>query len=472
MGIVKTLHRRRRGKNKAKAHLDWKNFEDQKYDIKSQRELSKVIQDLMYYDLCAPYQRDECWSVSAQKNLIQSIIRGIPIGAIHLVRKQEKKPYFNVLDAKQRLAAIKHFVENKFSIEYKDQEYYFRDLVTLPENKWLLDRFQNSTIVIVEWEPMPIRLQRTLFEIINQSASLNSAEKIYCTNFLARCLLKRIYLSCLKKLTSSIRGEIKHDKRFSGVMWTHRVCQLLFGPKLDDSFSLRPLNQGALSDSARELDTALCNYFDEKQSGIENFSQELITDEVIEDLGLSNNINFLRKLAQTILNCINFNYPGDKIENGIDILDFMCFIADKIQIKVLTISQIESDLKLFHSFYKDFVQNKKESNLAKHTTDKDSIAKRKDIFEKLFVELPVDRGIKNKSLTVADKAQALLEFDGICPIGGNYLTKDNIAFDHVDAKSLSSETKAGILSKRNNNLKSNTTPEFLDNAKKYYEDKS
>ncbi|MEI8270263.1 MAG: DUF262 domain-containing protein, partial [bacterium] len=220
---TKTFEKRpRRGKGKKKEILDWSSFEEQKQRTRPSVSLGEVIQQLAYYDLDAPYQRDECWGPTAERNLIQSIFRSIPIGAIHLVKQGEKSSFWNVLDAKQRISSIKHFTENKFSVKYKGEEFYWRDLKE-HENKWLLDIFLKYEMILVEWEPMSISMQRNLFEIINQSASLNVAERIYCPNFLARSLLKYIYKNCFEHLTDSIRGEIKNDKRFSGVMWAHRI---------------------------------------------------------------------------------------------------------------------------------------------------------------------------------------------------------------------------------------------------------
>ena len=455
--------RPRRGKGKKKDVLDWSSFEEKKQKTRPNVSLREVIHELTYYDLNAPYQRDECWGGIAERNLIQSIFRSIPIGAIHLVRKGEKSAFHNVLDAKQRISAIKHFIENKFSIKYKGQEYKWDDLKR-EENKWLLDIFHKYEMILVEWEPMTIALQKNLFEIINLSASLNVAERIYCPNFLARSILKYIYKNCFKDLTDSIRGEIKNDKRFSGVMWAHRICQIIYGPLLNDSFSIRALNKSSLIDSAQRLDKIACDYFDKE---VENFKGELITEKVIEDLGFEEQISFLKKLSEAILGCLNFKNPDGKKENAIDIMDFITFTAQKVQSEILTFAQIKDNKEIFFDFYKEFVDAKQENNLAKHTTDKISITNRHNIFNKLFDKLPIDKGFKNRPILESEKARAMLDFDGTCPVDGNYVPPSERRFDHVDPKSKTSETEVKIISKDANQLKSNLTEKNLQNTLTY-----
>ena len=454
-----------RKNKKNNSNINWEEFEKAGigHQTHSAHTVFQLLRDLHYYDLEAPYQRDECWAEKAEINLIQSIFRNVPIGAIHVVKKYKDSPFCFVLDAKQRLTAVKRFTENKFKVSYHGKEYEYRDLQK-EENKHLLDIFEKFVITLVEWQPMSLLFQRDIFDTINCFATLNTAEKIYCPNFLARSLFKYIYTECFQCLAENIRGEIKNDKRFSGVMWTHRICYLIFGEELQDSFSIRGLDISNLTKSSRKLDNRLCNYFGQN---VENFKQSLIDEEVIKSLDLEENIDCLKRLSQTILNCLHFKNTNFKKENAIDIMDFLSFSSMKIQENILTISQIQDNLSVFHDFYCNFKKEKELKNMARHTTDKESITIRRDIFNKLFDQLPIDKGFKNKGIKINDKANAILNSDDICPITGAFLTKENIAFDHKQPKSKCSEFEVRVISKEANRLKSNLTENNMEEFLNY-----
>lgn len=431
------------------------------------RELQVIIDDMKYYDLEAAYQRDECWTPTKEKNLIRSILKGIPIGSVHLVKKNNAH-IWNVLDGKQRLTAVKHFIENKFSVTWNEKEYYWNDLQK-EINQSILYNFMKFELSIVEWGVMTILDQRNLFQIINESENLNTAEKIYCPNFFGRSLMKFIYEKCFKKISKNVRGEIESDKRFSGIMWVHRMCCLTFGPNLDDVFGIRKTDKTCLTNSARILDNILCEYF-EKNEGqdIENFSEELITQETIEKLGYEKNIKLIGKVADAVFQIVNFeNNSITKKENSIDIMDFIVFLCAKIQQGILSTSQIKDDLKIFVEFYKKYVEEKANKLMARHTTDIDSVTKRYAIFEEMFNLLEIDKGKKNQLPTESEKAFALLNAPSLCPITNQALSDTNICIDHVNPKSKSSKTKFAVISEAGNRIKSNLTLENLNSLVSY-----
>jgi hypothetical protein len=66
-------------------------------------------------DLQPDFQRQEVWSTKKQKRLIDTVIRGWSIPPVHLVETTENR--LEVLDGQQRLAALRDFVNNRFSID-------------------------------------------------------------------------------------------------------------------------------------------------------------------------------------------------------------------------------------------------------------------------------------------------------------------------------------------------------------------
>lgn len=60
------------------------------------------------------YQRRNVWQVKAKSHFIESLMLGIPIPQILLASKAGQKNVFLVLDGKQRLTAIKEFIDGQF----------------------------------------------------------------------------------------------------------------------------------------------------------------------------------------------------------------------------------------------------------------------------------------------------------------------------------------------------------------------
>lgn len=79
-------------------------------------------------DLDPAYQRRSVWSAHAKSQFIESLMLGIPIPQILLASKNTKKTEFLVLDGKQRLTAIKEFLNGFYS---DGREFRLRNLSLL-----------------------------------------------------------------------------------------------------------------------------------------------------------------------------------------------------------------------------------------------------------------------------------------------------------------------------------------------------
>jgi hypothetical protein len=66
-------------------------------------------------DLQPDFQRQEVWSTAKKKRLVDTVLRGWSIPPIHLVVTEESR--MEVLDGQQRLATIRDFLHNVFSID-------------------------------------------------------------------------------------------------------------------------------------------------------------------------------------------------------------------------------------------------------------------------------------------------------------------------------------------------------------------
>lgn len=69
------------------------------------------------YDLTAPYQRDSIWDLDRRRNLIKSVLMGLPIGAVCVADLgRGSQPGYRVVDGKQRIETIRLFVDNEFTV--------------------------------------------------------------------------------------------------------------------------------------------------------------------------------------------------------------------------------------------------------------------------------------------------------------------------------------------------------------------
>lgn len=70
------------------------------------------------HDVSAPYQRGSVWTDEQRRDLIRSLLMGIPIGAIYRAKFNvpQRGQYYRIVDGKQRLEAIWAFVDGKLSV--------------------------------------------------------------------------------------------------------------------------------------------------------------------------------------------------------------------------------------------------------------------------------------------------------------------------------------------------------------------
>lgn len=89
------------------------------------RLLNSSVESLLYLiygthagvDFDAEYQRDHVWTMKDKVDLIDSIFNNVDIGKFVFVQRNERVPgkYYEILDGKQRLTALREFYEDRFS---------------------------------------------------------------------------------------------------------------------------------------------------------------------------------------------------------------------------------------------------------------------------------------------------------------------------------------------------------------------
>ena len=88
-------------------------------DAKSSRSVRYIKDHPDSFDMNAPYQRADVWPIDYKKDLITSILSGLLLPPIHLVKKYNDEDLLEddgscwVLDGKQRISAILSFINNE-----------------------------------------------------------------------------------------------------------------------------------------------------------------------------------------------------------------------------------------------------------------------------------------------------------------------------------------------------------------------
>lgn len=126
-------------------------------------------------DLNPPYQRGVVWGTKRKRNLIKSLLSGVPVPSIVIndrsVRFEDwdasNDPSYVVVDGKQRITALRDFVDGKFAVpgEWFDvdaDEVLFTEL-DKPNQR----HFMHRPIAVSESRLATLDEEREFFDLIN-----------------------------------------------------------------------------------------------------------------------------------------------------------------------------------------------------------------------------------------------------------------------------------------------------------------
>ncbi|GAB4000709.1 DUF262 domain-containing protein [Nocardioides marmoraquaticus] len=130
-------------------------------------------------DLQPEFQRGEVWDQKRQQRLVDTILRGWYVPAVHIVQEADREL---VLDGQQRLATMRDFLRDEFKIDGTIEPYsqYIGDLhgrrfSQLPDNvRRSVNRFAVPVVYLSDHQPGE---PNELFFRLNQSYNLTPPEK-------------------------------------------------------------------------------------------------------------------------------------------------------------------------------------------------------------------------------------------------------------------------------------------------------
>lgn len=139
-------------------------------------EIKRMVEDTKELQLDPDYQRNEVWSLQQKRELIESLLMGIPIPVIYVFENEQGIK--QLVDGRQRISTIIGFMNNEFSLKDLDllDEFNgkkFTELEPIYQSK--LERYQLFVYVIEP--PTPEVIKYDIFDRVNRGGTqLNNQE--------------------------------------------------------------------------------------------------------------------------------------------------------------------------------------------------------------------------------------------------------------------------------------------------------
>jgi len=139
-------------------------------------EIRRMLKDTKDLIIAPEFQRNAVWKIEQERELIESVLMGIPIPIIYVFEDEDGKK--QVVDGRQRITAIVRYLDNAFALDNlrmlpRFNRKRFKELEPLYQSK--LERYQIFLYVIEP--PTPERVKYDIFDRVNRGGTrLNNQE--------------------------------------------------------------------------------------------------------------------------------------------------------------------------------------------------------------------------------------------------------------------------------------------------------
>jgi hypothetical protein len=460
-----------------------------------------ILNGLSSYDFDPPYQRDSVWKEERRVKFIESIIKGLPVGPISLVRKGNEGQYdyskYWVLDGKQRLESIIKFVQNEYPVgivvEGKNEIILYEDIVKRAKNgsgscNTFLTKLQQYTFSIASYRYMDFESQRKLFYVINYAEPLTKDERLFCATYiLCRNLLSFLWTDVIVKNIGGFinKKDILLNEREKSTKLLSKILRSSFGVSLDSNWQAIGLRKKTLEPFMEWTEGRL------SKAGW-SYSGRISAEEVRALFPeMHNTLEAACKTMKAVLEYKPIIMKGSMSYNTV--VDYLIFFIRHYQDKTLTPNFVKENTDKFVSIYElylifkehwessaslkqnsnsgDYIKIKQErldeilsapllfrnnllENLDKEVKDKRRRALIRDTLNNQQKwDFQLDLGKKDKPLTKAQKSAAYINCDGFDPVSGAQLLPGDTNVHHVDSNSCNSDTDAIVVTTQTVNLK-------------------
>ncbi len=139
-------------------------------------EIRRMVVETKEFLLNPEFQRNRVWGLSQERELVESVLMGIPIPVIYVFETDEGIK--QVVDGRQRISAFVRFLDNEFALDGLKMlpafnKMKFKDLAPIYQSKF--ERYQLPVYIIEP--PTPERLKYDIFDRVNRGGTtLNNQE--------------------------------------------------------------------------------------------------------------------------------------------------------------------------------------------------------------------------------------------------------------------------------------------------------
>lgn len=316
-------------------------------------------------------QRNGVWSLKDQAELIESLIRGIPIPPVYInsCRTKDGKQKWEVLDGRQRITAlVDFFTNNTVKINsnlpegYKELRGYTFEEIEKANLKFAV-QFKTILLPVIWLDEAPGELKREFFQKLNKGGkALSVGELAHSTLQPADALMASIMK------TDFYKKNVHKTRRFAEYVPVSRVLHfILRSVQKDKTFVYnRPgLNgwKAGIITNTRDIQTDLDNLHESKDDE-ENFIPELNTE-----------VKRVCNLIDEILGDVEIESVNNKLI--INMLLALLILEDKRDAQAMTHQELKQAftglIKIWAKGHAPMLRQKIKTELANITYDEELV---------------------------------------------------------------------------------------------------
>lgn len=205
-------------------------------------EIKRMIQGIKDIIIDPEFQRNNVWKLDQERELIESILMGIPIPVFYFF--EDKKGNKQVVDGRQRLSAMVRFLDNRFSLNnlkmlpgFNGKK--FAELDPVYQSK--IERYQIFVYLIEP--PTPERVKYDIFDRVNRGGTTLNNQEMRNAIYIGKstALLKNLSESeIFKKATGKgIKAKRMKDQYiilrfFAFYLWKKKRLKSEYKSNIDD----------------------------------------------------------------------------------------------------------------------------------------------------------------------------------------------------------------------------------------------
>ncbi|RJQ25038.1 DUF262 domain-containing protein [Candidatus Parcubacteria bacterium] len=381
------------------------SFNPQQFELNSKLyqdmplSVSYVIESLREgeLDTSPPYQRGFVWPLMYQEQLIQSILNGLSINTVHLVKKDEEGVDKWVMDGKQRIETIRDYIQGKFGISLIHKGTQYTNLLWehIQDREhpchFLKSKIKEFKIPIVMWEPLQMSAQKTVFQLINNNKSLSIEEQIYCNAYQVRGVIDHIFREC-ENMIKFLNKKIAKNTRHTGTRMMHTILISSYGPLLDGGFTPFGATKQSLTTASQRLESAFESLGMTSNSKVQDYCNaypplQMAITEVKMVMGWFGKI--MEELGSIKL-------EGIKVAKNM-LSDYIILFIKKHKEGLMDNNFFEENMRRLHKFMIHWYENKN-PKFTKHSTDVSVVREKFEVMENEFNSFFNTSSVNNPNL--------------------------------------------------------------------------